>query len=382
MSAFGDRMERLRGALADREWQGALLTPSGDMEYISGIHRRPPAATESHMHGDWLAGVLITADTCTLIAPHLAYREMEASARDKPWIDEVVHIPEGADLDRIARRLFDQYAPDGGTLALPRTAKAQTMLDLGRLFPALVFRPSGEILGPMRAIKEAGEIQAMKRAAAVADEAFAGIVPLLRPGMSEWDIKLETERQLRLAGAEGTSFETGIMIRGEGCDGPLEGVSATRENRLEPGRVLAFDFGAVVDGYASDFGRTVFVGDPDAELLRIHDLIVEAQAEGMRALRPGTPTAEVDARARSVIEGAGYGEAFFHRLGHGIGIDVHEAPFLAPGDTGTVQADMCFTVEPSVLIPGRCFVRIEDVVRATPEGGVSLNETPREPVII
>ncbi len=382
MSVFRLRLERFRSALADRGWQGALLSPSGDMEYVSGVRRRPPAATESHMHGDWLAGVLVTADTCTLIAPHLAYREMEASARDKPWIDAVIHVPEGADLDRMARDLFDQCAPGGGILALPRGAMAQTMLELARLFPALAFRPSGEILGPMRAVKEAGEIEAMRRAADVADEAFAGIVPRLRPGMSEWDIKLEVEHQLRLAGAQGTSFQTGIMIRGQGCDGPLEGVSATPENHLEPGRVLAFDFGAIVDGYASDFGRTVFVGDPDPELLRIHDLIVEAQAEGMRALRPGTPTTEVDARARSVIEAAGYGEAFFHRLGHGIGIDVHEAPFLAPGDAGTVKADMCFTVEPSVLIPGRCFIRIEDVVRATPDGGLSLNKTPREPVII
>jgi len=381
LNPYTGRIDRFRASMAERGWHAALLTPSGDMEYVTGIRRRRPSATENHMHGDWLGGVLVTSDEAIAVAPHLARRHFEEQLRDTPWVDGMIPIDEGEALDPFARTLFADRVPSGGILALPRKAMVQTAVELARLCD-FEFRCTSEILGPMRAVKDAGEIRAMEAAAAVADHAFSEVVPALRPGMTELDIKFLVERALYAAGAEGTSFVTGIMIRGEGCDGPLEGVSCKEGHRLEPGRVLAFDFGAVVDGYASDFGRTVFIGEPDAELLRIHALIVQAQAEGMRALVPGTSTREVDAHARRVIEDAGYGEAFFHRLGHGIGIDVHEAPFLAPGSDGTVKENMCFTVEPSVLIPDRCFIRTEDVVRVTPEGGVSLNHTPTDPIII
>ncbi len=382
MNPFAGRIERFRRALDERGWIGALLTPGGDAEYLTGIRRSRPNATESHMHGDWLAGVLVTGDSCIIIAPHLAKSRLEEMMGDKPWINELMHIPEGADLEHLTRHIVDHRLGGPGTLAVPRKGMAQTILELSTLYPEMEFANTGTILEPMRAVKDAGEIEAMRKAAAVADRAFAEVVTRLVPGMTEVDIKMEVERQLFLGGAEGTSFVTGIMIRGQGCDGPLEGVSRGADHRLEPGRVLAFDFGAVVDGYASDFGRTVFIGDPDPELQRIHELIIAAQAEGMRALVPGTPAEDVDARARAVIEEAGYGEAFFHRLGHGIGIDVHEWPFLSPGSTATVRENMCFTVEPSILIPGRCFVRVEDVVLVTGEGGVSLNSTDREPVVI
>jgi Xaa-Pro aminopeptidase len=135
----------------------------------------------------------------------------------------------------------------------------------------------------------------------------------------------------------------------------------------------------VLDGYVNDFGRTVHCGDPDAELRRIHDLVMAAQANGMAAMKAGQITAEgANVAARRVIEEAGYGPNFFHRLGHGIGIDVHEPPFLANGDKSVLQANMCFTVEPSIWVEGRCFTRVEDVVVVASEGAFSLNQTTRE----
>jgi Xaa-Pro aminopeptidase len=147
--------------------------------------------------------------------------------------------------------------------------------------------------------------------------------------------------------------------------------------------VLAFDFGIVLDGYVNDFGRTVHCGDPDAELRRIHELVMTSQAEGMAAMKAGQITAEgANAAGRRVIEEAGYGPNFFHRLGHGIGIDVHEPPFLAKGDKTVLQANMCFTVEPSIWVEGRCFTRVEDVVVVAPEGAFSLNQATRELLVI
>ncbi|MFO7942435.1 MAG: Xaa-Pro peptidase family protein [Bacillota bacterium] len=382
MIAYTDRLKRFREAMEDRGWNGALLTPGGDLQYLIGIRRKAANSTETHMHGDWLAGALLTPERCTLVVPHLARGHVEPQAVDKPWIDEVIHIDEGADLPSLARELFSSRVDTSATLALPRQAMAETPIRLASLFPGLDFACAGDILAPMRAVKEPGELRAMEAAAATADLAFTRTLEHLRPGMTEWQIAMEVDAQLRESGAEGTSFATGIMIRGAGCrDIPVE-AGGSEDNTLQPGRVLAFDFGAVVDGYCSDFGRTVFVGDPDPELLRIHDLIVEAQTAGMRALRPGAVASDVDRAARTVIEDAGYGEGFFHRLGHGIGVDVHEPPFLAVGRGDEIREDMCFTVEPSVTIPGRCFIRIEDVVRVRADGAVKLNGTPSDPVII
>ncbi len=368
--------------MEDRGWDAALLTPGGDLQYLVGIRRKAANSTETHMHGDWLAGALITRQHCSLVVPHLARGHVLPQAEGKPWIDEVIPIDEGEDLTSVALELFSSRVGTFATLALPRRAMAETPIRLGTLFPRMEFACIADILEPMRAVKDPGELHAMQRAATVADLAFTRTLERLHPGMTEWQIAMEVEAQLREVGAEDTSFATGIMIRGSGCcDSPVE-AGGSEDNTLKPGRVLAFDFGAVVDGYCSDFGRTVFIGDPDPELLRIHEIIVEAQAAGMRALRPGAIASEVARAARSVIEDAGYGAGFFHRLGHGIGVDVHEAPFLAVGREEEIREDMCFTVEPSVTIPDRCFIRIEDVVRVRADGAVKLNQTPSDPVII
>jgi Xaa-Pro aminopeptidase len=241
------------------------------------------------------------------------------------------------------------------------------------------FTSTADLITPLRMIKDEEELAIMRRGAQACDAVFAGIVPKLRVGMTEVEVFMEVERLMLQHGAEGSSFVTGVMITGGAAPiaETFEGVTRAGAVDIQPGRVVAFDLGVVLDGYASDFGRTVFVGDPPADLARIHELVMASQAAGNAALRPGARTVDVDRAARRVIEDAGYGKEFFHRLGHGIGVDVHEPPFLAEGDPGIVESNMCFTVEPSVWIPDRCFIRVEDIVVAAPNGGYSLNQAPR-----
>jgi D-alanyl-D-alanine dipeptidase len=151
---------------------------------------------------------------------------------------------------------------------------------------------------------------------------------------------------------------------------------------LEYGNALLFDFGSVLDEYCYDFGRTVFLGEPSAEYLRVHDIVVKAQAAGIAALRPGCKAEDVDFAGRTVIADAGYGDHFTHRLGHGIGLDVHEPPFLDRGDERSIQEGMCFTVEPSIFIPGRVGSRIEDVVVVGAQGGRPLTDYDRNPIVV
>jgi Xaa-Pro aminopeptidase len=153
----------------------------------------------------------------------------------------------------------------------------------------------------------------------------------------------------------------------------------TWRRQLQPPVAILFDFGAVYQGYCYDFGRTVFFGEPDSEFQRIYQLVMEAQAAGIAAMRAGQVTAAgVDSAARRVIMEAGYGAAFRHRLGHGIGLDVHEPPFLTAGDETRLQAGMLFTVEPSITQFDTFSARVEDVVVVQEAGGQPLTAGFRE----
>jgi Xaa-Pro aminopeptidase len=144
---------------------------------------------------------------------------------------------------------------------------------------------------------------------------------------------------------------------------------------------VSFDFGAVVDGYCSDFGRTIFVGEPDAEFRRVYELVIASQAAGIKAARPGVTASAVDRASRQVIEEGGYGTWFRHRTGHAIGLDVHEYPFISEEDQTPIEPGMTFTVEPSVFWPGHVGARIEDVVVCEANGARKLNRYPEALVV-
>ncbi|MEX1157635.1 MAG: M24 family metallopeptidase, partial [Thermomicrobiales bacterium] len=195
----------------------------------------------------------------------------------------------------------------------------------------------------------------------------------------EQEIAWLIEREIHERGGEFVSFHTGIRIGG----GPASRGGSIHDSittqRLERGTVLAFDFGLLKDGYCSDFGRTVFVGEPSEEYRMVYDLVMRAQAAAITAMRDGQITAAgLDRVARSIIADAGYGEQFIHRLGHSIGKDVHEPPFLLEGDDTLLQTGMCFTIEPSVFMTDGAFIRVEDVVMVTVDGGENFNATGHE----
>ncbi len=383
MNRFERRLAQFREQMSKLGWAGAFLAPSGDTEYLLGVRRQRPHATTGHMHGDWFFGAILTPTECVFVAPYLTHHFIQTQAEDKPWITDIVKIDDGADVSKLASQLLDKHKLADQTLGIPRNALASTIYEIQQVAPTTRFQSTWDIVAPMRAIKDDEEIALMRKAAQVTDNIFTDVLANLKLGMTGHDIFIEVEHQMLKHNTEGSSFVTGILIQGPGAGKSLEGVSRAGATELQPGRVLAFDFGVVLDGYVSDFGRTVHCGEPDAELRRIHELVMASQANGMAAMKAGQITAEgANQVARQVIEEAGYGPNFFHRLGHGIGIDVHEPPFLANGDTTVLEANMCFTVEPSIWVQEKCFTRVEDVVVVTPDGGVSLNEATREILVI
>ncbi len=231
--------------------------------------------------------------------------------------------------------------------------------------PELV--PIGGAVESLREIKDAEEARAVGRAQEAADIAFERVVlGGLERGTTERELALELDLAMRRAGAEDEAFGT-IVAFGEQAAEPHH---EPTDRGLAPGDVVKVDFGARADGYHSDMTRTVAFGEPDPRLREIHEVVAAAQAAGMGAVRPGAALREVDLAARAVVEDADLGELFPHGLGHGVGLEVHESPFLRwdrPEDE-RLLAGAIVTIEPGVYVPGLGGVRIEDIVRVTETG--------------
>ncbi len=231
----------------------------------------------------------------------------------------------------------------------------------------------------LRAVKTTTEIDALRRAAAIADAALEKLVPELRVGMREDEVALRLEWLMRAGGSEGVAFETNVST---GDNSALNHYNPAMGRRpLQRGDLLLFDFGACVDGYRSDITRTFVVGKAAKEASKIYDLVLQANEVGIAAVAAGKTGVDVDATARKIIADAGYGDRFGHGLGHGIGLEVHERPSLSPLSKDTLAAGMVATVEPGIYVPGFGGVRIEDNVAVTSSGCEILTAFPKDHLI-
>ncbi|MCL2768517.1 MAG: Xaa-Pro peptidase family protein [Solirubrobacterales bacterium] len=240
--------------------------------------------------------------------------------------------------------------------------------------------PCGGLVESLREIKDPEELRRIGAAAQLADEALRAVLERGLAGRSEREVAIALELQMRRLGAEGPSFPA---IVAAGAHGALPHAEP-RDAQIPVGVLVTIDWGATLDGYCSDCTRTFAVGHADGLAREVYELVLAAQRTGLDALRAGRSGREVDADARAVIERAGYGEQFGHGLGHGVGIEVHEAPRLsrtAPEEQ-LVRAGTVVTVEPGVYLPGRVGVRIEDLVSVTAEGCRVLNGLSKELTVL
>jgi len=216
----------------------------------------------------------------------------------------------------------------------------------------------------LRAVKDEEELERLERAARGLEPTVRSLRDEIRAGTSERTVAAELDYRLRQSGYDKTAFDTIV------ASGPRSALPHGRptDRRFEPGDLVVIDFGGVMDGYASDVTRTFSVGEPSPEARHIYDTVREAQQAAIAAVRPGIEAQEVDRAARDVIESANLGEFFGHGTGHGIGLEVHESPWISPGRAERLQAGMVFTVEPGIYIPGKGGVRLEDDVLVTEEG--------------
>ena len=368
-----DHAER-RGRLSER--MGAegvdilFLGLSADLEYLSGVERGIPFFGQSSYAHGWVAGGFFRPDADPVfVLPRMV------AAFDLPVTPdgEIVVVDENDDgfaiFERVAKGLGRPSA-----VAVGDRVWAETTLNLGRVFGFDRLRTGSSLVNELRRVKTPEELEVMGRACRTVERAMEAVAPRVQPGVSMGELVEEVERQLRTAGSMTPSFATHIFT---GLDpDSLDSSTDTARIPMPEGTSVMFDFGGVVDGYCSDFGRTVVAGEPSRELLDAYDVMLAAYEAGRAACRPGSLAREVNAACRAPIEEAGLGPHFRHRMGHGIGLDVHERPFVSSEDATVLEAGMTFTDEPSIIIPNAFSVRIENIIVCEEHGGRVLNDYP------
>jgi Xaa-Pro aminopeptidase len=347
-----------------------FLAPSADLEYLTGVERQIPNFGEASYASGWVTGAFFVPGS----DPVFVFPRMFAAfdLREQPR-GEVVIVNETDDGAAIFERAAKGLASTR-TVAIGDRVWAETTLELARIFGTERLRTGSALVNELRRVKTAEELEAMQRAIATVEQTMAAVTPLVSPGATMAELADAVEHELRAAGSRTPSFATHIFT-GLGDD-DLDSHTRTAREPLTEGTSVMFDFGGVVDGYCSDFGRTIYCGEPPADYRDAYETMLAAQEAGRAAAAAGTPASEVNAACRRPIEEAGLGEHFRHRMGHGIGLDVHERPFISTEDDTPLQAGMTFTDEPSIIIPGRFSVRIEDIVVCEEGGGRKLNGYP------
>jgi Xaa-Pro dipeptidase len=245
--------------------------------------------------------------------------------------------------------------------------------------PHASFVSAENTLTELRILKEPEEIALMRKAVEIAQEAFQATIPIIRPGVTEREIGSELNIQLLRHGSDAEFPFAPIVASGPNSANPHSFLS---DRKLIPGDLLIIDWGASYNGYVSDLTRTIAVGKVDPEFQNIADIVHDANTAGQKASRPGVPAGQVDQAARAVITKAGYGPYFTHRVGHGIGMEGHEPPYIFGENQLLLKPGMCHTIEPGIYLAGKGGVRIEDDIVVTDKGADCLSNLPRELLIL
>jgi Xaa-Pro aminopeptidase len=359
------RLDRAAAAASDRDIDALLITPSPDYHYLLGY--RAPALER-------LTCLVVRASgEPALLVPRL--EEPLARHALGPLVDEIelVAWDETDDPIRIVRSLV------GGALrvAVQDQMWARFALRIAAVLDPAQIVEAGPTMSALRRVKTTEEVDRLRRAGAAADRAMEAILDERLSGRSEAQVSRRIRELLVQAGHEEAGFA--IVASGPNAASPHHEAGG---RTIADGDAVVIDIGGTRDGYASDTTRTAFVGAVPPDFAALHAVLREAQAAACAAVRPGITGAELDAVARDLIAEAGYGDAFIHRTGHGIGLETHEEPYIVSSNDEPLIEGNCFSVEPGIYIRDTWGARIEDIVVCTADGGERLNLTSTELAIV
>jgi Xaa-Pro aminopeptidase len=362
VSVHAARLDGARDRMRELGIDALLLSTGADLPYLTGYEAMPL---------ERLTMLVVTTDPdeAVLVVPRLEAPRVvrdDDAFRVRPWeeTDDPVAI--------VASMLADD-----ATAAIGDQTWARFLVQLQDAAPGVRFRRALEVTGPLRLVKDAHEVDALRAAAHAVD----GIATAMRDrpfaGRREVDVHRELVDRMLDAGHERANFA--IVAAADNAASPHHDPS---ERVIEAGDVVLCDFGGTMHGYCSDITRMFVVGDPAPEVRDAYAVLVEAQEAGVRAATVGTRCEDVDASARRVIAEAGYGDFFVHRTGHGIGAEAHEDPYVVAGNGLALAAGHAFSIEPGIYLPGRFGLRLEDIVVASEDGPERLNGAARDLAVV
>lgn len=357
------RLEALTKELKIAGLDAIYLGPSTDLEYVTGLDTHPD---------ERVRGLMVAADgRCFAMTPLLYKEEIVRAFGDVPFYAE---WDDHEGFTGAFRRGCDHLGIAGGRIAFNDGVRAVDMLAI-RDAMDMKMENGAKILEPLRSRKNEGELALMREASRMVDEVVGMLKAFIRPGMNERQIAQKIPDFFEEAGADDISFSP---IVASGPNGSMPHYGGGRRV-IEENDIIILDLGGRYKSYCSDTTRTLFTGTPTDEQRHVYEIVRQAQAAGEAAVVKGATGQDVDRAARKVIVDAGYGKYFFNRVGHGIGIAVHESPYIIEGNDRPLEPGNVFSVEPGIYIPGKFGVRIENLVAVRPDGsGEALNHFPRD----
>lgn len=358
-----ERMARAADEAARQGFDALVVPPSPDLAYLTGYDPMPLERPTLLVLRPGVEPVMLVPE---LERPLAASSPGGGALELVGWID-------GVDPYAVAARLV----PPEGNVAVGDRLWASHVLGLQRAVPGVVLAPASPVIGRLRAVKDDDELVALRRAARAADEAFRQVCTTTFQGRREEEIAGELADLLVRNGHARADFT--IVASGPNAASPHHEPGG---RTILPRDAVVMDFGGELAGYYSDTTRTVVVGEPPAGFERVYDAVHRAQVAACEAVVPGVEAQEVDRVARRIIEDAGFGERFIHRTGHGIGLEVHEPPYLVEGEPWQLEPGTTFSIEPGVYLEGEFGVRIEDIVAVAETGVDRLNRSTRELQIV
>lgn len=373
-----NRLEKARDRMARLDIEAMFLSPGANLEYLTGERRRRPTFAKLLWTNGWVMGawIPISGD------PFFAAPRMAADYELQNEEDlEVLVLEDSGNSTEFLRGVVKRLALPRKKVAVEDRAWSSFLIDLQNAEPSIKPVLASSVMSPLRAIKGPEEISNLRKASEITDRAFAQVVSKMKIGDCEIDVRDELDYQIRQMGSE-PSMTTAVLGWGEFFSRKaLDRDYLTREP-FTASTVVDFDFGALYEGYCTDFGRVVHFGEPSREFLAAYEAVVNAEKAAIGAMKGDALTAEeLHFLSLGVVQDAGFGEYHPDRLGHGIGMDIHEHPFLDEGFHDVLKNGMVFTVEPQI-IKGSILARIEDLVVVTESGGEQLTHYTKELQVI
>lgn len=359
------RLEKLTASLRTSNLDAVILNPGPTLKYLSGLN--------FHLMERPVVLFIAPGKDPALVLPELELPKVDLF----PYkVQAFAYGENPSEWDDAFRKAAQALGLDGKRIGVePRQLRLMEFRHVRAGAPEADYPDASEVFANLRLRKDKAEVDAMRKAVKIAQDALEAAIPHIKIGTTEKEIAGELVVQLLRHGSESDLPFAPIVSAGPNAANPH---ASPTDRKIQAGDLLVVDWGAAHGGYISDLTRTFAVGEVDEEYKKIHKIVQEANAAGRAAAKPGVPCANVDIAAREVIEKSGYGKYFTHRTGHGIGMEGHEAPYVRGDNMQLLEPGMAFTVEPGIYLPGRNGVRIEDNLVITETGAESLSDMPRE----